>query len=512
MPMLKPSTPIDQLERIRADVDGLLHGLQEAESAWAPWTETVSPENRRSARNLAHYWSIRQHDLRDLQARLADFGLSSLGRCESHVKHTLQLVASALEAIQGGSYQPPAADDVVRVDEGAELLRRRATDLLGAPPADRSVRIMVTLPSHAATDPNFVSDLIKRGMSLARINCAHDEADDWRAMARHVRSAAKALGKPCAVAMDLAGPKLRTGPLDGGDRFRLGDGDVLRLTRDCSPAPVDGDSPRIGCTLPEVFDHIEVGHRVFFDDGKIGGAVQSVVPEAIDVRIDHPTGRNAKLKAGKGINVPDTDLPISALTDKDLDDLRTVVELADIVELSFVREPADVQRLLDELDRLDAAQLGIVLKIETRPAFEQLPQLVMTAMKRPRVGVMIARGDLAVEVGYERMAELQEEMLWLCESAHLPVIWATQVLEQLAKKGQPSRAEVSDAAMSGRSECVMLNKGPHIDEAVTALDNILSRMGAHLYKKNTLLRTLRSWDPKRDVPDAPTASIVKASA
>ena len=113
---------------------------------------------------------------------------------------------------------------------------------------------------------------------------------------------------------------------------------------------------------------------------------------------------------------------------------------------------------------------------------------------------MIARGDLAVECGYERLAELQEEILWLCEAAHLPVIWATQVLEQLAKTGNPSRAEISDAAMSERAECVMLNKGPYIDDAVTVLDNILRRMADHHYKKNALMPSLHSWHPDSTNP------------
>jgi len=107
--------------------------------------------------------------------------------------------------------------------------------------------------------------------------------------------------------------------------------------------------------------------------------------------------------------------------------------------------------------------------------------------------VMIARGDLAVECGYERLAELQEEILWLCEAAHLPVIWATEVLDQLARTGQPSRAEITDAAMSQRAECVMLNKGPHVDVAITVLDDILRRMSGHQRKKTALLRPLRSW-------------------
>jgi pyruvate kinase len=111
-------------------------------------------------------------------------------------------------------------------------------------------------------------------------------------------------------------------------------------------------------------------------------------------------------------------------------------------------------------------------------------------MRSPAAGVMIARGDLAIECGYERMAEVQEEMLWIAEAAHMPVIWATQVLENLAKMGQPSRAEITDAAMSERAECVMLNKGPYIIAAVRVLDNILRRMQAHQSKKASRLRPL----------------------
>ena len=113
--------------------------------------------------------------------------------------------------------------------------------------------------------------------------------------------------------------------------------------------------------------------------------------------------------------------------------------------------------------------MGVVLKIETAWAFQNLPPLLLTAMQRPRIGVMIARATwpwhaaTAVACGYERMAELQEEIMWLCEAAHVPVIWATQVLEHLTKFGHSSRAEISDAAMSERAECVMLNKGPSIE-------------------------------------------------
>ncbi|OBF54840.1 pyruvate kinase [Mycobacterium sp. 852002-50816_SCH5313054-b] len=599
-------------------VDGLLTRLADAELAWAEWISAVAPENRPSARNLVHYWAIRQFDLRELQTGLAMFGLSSLGRSESHVQATLSAVRSAIAAIVDGRWQPPAPA-AVPIERGAETLRRHTVELLGPEPPHRGTRIMVTLPSEAATEAGLVRGLVDRGMNIARINCAHDDPQAWRAMAHHVRDAAAGAGETCLVAMDLAGPKLRTGPLEPGPRViklrpqrntlgqvvsparawltstedpmgppqagmavitvprawltnrAAGDvlvlrdargsrrrlvlegvdtpawggfvmaarqttyletgtalrpdgggepaevgplpqteqslvlraGDLVQLTGDCSPAPVEGRHriSRIGCTLPEAFDHAQPGDAVHFDDGKIGGRVLSVDHDVLTVRIDHPAQGEARLKAGKGVNMPDTDLPISAITDRDVADLSAVVELADLVDMSFVRTPADVERLLRELDRLGGGHLGIVLKIENRRAFEHLPQLLLTAMRRPRVGVMIARGDLAVECGYDRMAELQEEILWLCEAAHLPVIWATQVLEQLAKTGLPSRAEISDAAMSERAECVMLNKGPYLNDAVTLLDDIMRRMAEHYYKKNALLRPLRSWSGAR--PERP---------
>jgi pyruvate kinase len=280
-------------------------------------------------------------------------------------------------------------------------------------------------------------------------------------------------------------------------RLLLHVGDELELTIDCAPVPVEQGRLRIGCTLPEAVECAEVGQPVHFDDGKISGQVVARQAVHLRVRITHAGRTGSRLAGGRGINLPETKLPVSALSAKDLADLPVVLELADVVELSFVREPANVERLFAELDRLDAGGPGVVLKIETRQAFERLPQLLLTAMRRPRVGVMIARGDLAVECGYERLAELQEEILWLCEAAHLPVIWATQVLEQLAKHGVPSRAEISDVAMSERAECVMLNKGPYIEDAVTALDNVLHRMFKHHYKKNALLRELHSWSPDR---------------
>ncbi|RFP64989.1 pyruvate kinase [Hymenobacter lapidiphilus] len=283
--------------------------------------------------------------------------------------------------------------------------------------------------------------------------------------------------------------------------------DQLQLTRQ----PLDGQRNEpapphsapgpavIGCTLPEVFDSVKPGERIWFDDGKIGGVVERVDEQAVQVRIVQARAEGDKLRNDKGINLPDSQLSIPALTETDLQHLVFIAQHADAVQLSFVNSPADITLLRQHLHRLTDRVLPIVLKIETRRAFEQLPALLLRAMQAESCGVMIARGDLAVECGFERLAEVQEEILWLCEAAHVPVIWATQVLESLASGGMPARAEITDAAMGSRAECVMLNKGPRIVTAVQTLTGILGRMEAHQSKKNTLLRSLhvaRLWSPE----------------
>jgi pyruvate kinase len=276
-------------------------------------------------------------------------------------------------------------------------------------------------------------------------------------------------------------------------RLHIGDELVLTRTPD-EPEAAATAGLRVSCTMPEVFDHARVGHRVWFDDGKIGAVVSGRCADELRLQITDARPGGARLRGAKGINLPDTDLPIPALTAQDERDLATAVELADIIDVSFVRSVADVELVQERMASLGAEQTGLVLKIETVAGFERLPEVLMAAMRSECLGVMIARGDLAVEAGYERMAEVQEEILWLCEAAHVPVIWATQVLDQLARTGRPSRAEVTDAALAARAECIMLNKGPHIVAAIATLLDINRRMRDHQHKKQSLLRRLRAWD------------------
>jgi pyruvate kinase len=291
----------------------------------------------------------------------------------------------------------------------------------------------------------------------------------------------------------------RIGPLPARNKaIVLRMGDSLLLVGGCGPGAtgpqISGDhiapTAVIGCTAPDILRDLRPGERILLDDGRIAGMIRTVHENAIEVNIMRALPEGSKLRGDRGINLPDSTLRLPSLTPKDLKDLAFVARHADMVNLSWVRHAADIEALQSELIRLDGTHLGIVLKIETQQGFDRFPDLLLAAMKSPNVGVMLARGDLAAEVGYERLAEVQEELLWMCEAAHVPLIWATQVLESLAKDGLPSRAEITDAAMGVRAECVMLNKGRYAEEAIRALDDILRRMQRHQSKKRSMLRKL----------------------
>lgn len=501
-------------------------------------------------------------------------------------------------------------DDTGDLNPANPVADRHKTAILGERPQGRDVSIMVTMPSEAADNKSLVAEMLDAGMNVARINCAHDDEQAWAAMIRNIRQASQISDKPCMIAMDLAGPKIRTGELCPGPRvihfrprrdplgriiaprrirlipedviwqgtkaavvpvprdcieyahigdeirfkdtrgkkrrlsvvdkddkglvvelykgayiatgtklrlcrreegeklsYRVGElpmieqplllrpGDTLILHRDAIPgAPAveddEGeiiDPAHISCRQPEAFEFVSAGDRTSLNDGKISGVVQAIQDEHLEIEITKAKPTGSRLRADRGINFPDSDIRLPGLTVADKNDLKFIVRHADAVSLSFVRRPTDVVALQEELDRQGAGDIGLIVKIETKKGFKNLPEILLTAMRRYPIAVMIARGDLAIECGWERLAELQEEILWYCEAAEVPVIWATQVLEHKAKKGLASRAEVSDAAMSQRADCVMLNKGPHILAAIRMLDDILRRMQARQFKKSAQL-------------------------
>jgi len=593
----------NRLERLRSNLLELERAVD---------LEPFGPQ-RDSARNLLHYLAFRRFDLRREQTRLAHWGLSSLGRSESHVLYNLDAVLNGLDRLRGRAPTHRPSPAVPDPERGRRILASNARKLLGPTRPGRAARIMVTMPAEAATDYGLVRELVEGGMDCARINCAHETPREWARMVAHLRRAERATGRHCRIEMDLGGPKIRTGAIrpgpavikirpkrdaigrvtapgsvwlapsgessdttaevpaltvprswllrrridetielrdarrarrvlrlvertgsryraetgktcyitsgtrlvatfENGDedgttvgpvprleqRIRLHVGDPIIVTARADPgeeAQLDSDGrirrpAHIACTSPETLGFVRAGEPVWFDDGRIGGVVHSAHSDRLSVEVTHAPAAGAWLGADKGINFPDTTVDLPTLGPNDLENLRFIVRHADLVGFSFVHRPGDIAALRHELVKLGRPHMGVILKIETRTAFEELPGILLAAVRQPPMGVMIARGDLAVEVGYERLAEVQEEILWLCEAAHLPAIWATQVLEGLTKTGLPTRAEVTDAAMGVRAECVMLNKGLHVVVAVRALDSILRRMQSHQAKKTAMLRHL----------------------
>jgi pyruvate kinase len=248
--------------------------------------------------------------------------------------------------------------------------------------------------------------------------------------------------------------------------------------------------PVLAFSEPSILGQVRSGERVILDDGRLTAVVESVRPEGLLCRVQRVVKSPLKLHSGKGIAFPDTELAFGEFSAQDEAALEFALEHADGVAISFVSSPQDVAMVGSRVKRSGRSGFGMILKLETRAAMRNLPAILFEALKYDPVGLMIARGDLAVELSFERLAEMQEELLWFGEACHLPVIWATEVLASVAHRGLPTRAEVTDAAMSMRAECVLLNRGPFIAEATRMLADIIEKMETHQYKKRSLYRKL----------------------
>lgn len=447
-----------------------------------------------SALNLAYYIALRRIDLRIIQSRLPLLGLSSLGRCESRVLQNLDAIISTLSILVKSPpvQNAPSAKEFLRGDNN---LRKESITVLGPLPKNRRVRIMATLPKEAAENFSLVKTLLLEGVNLFRINCAHGDREEWQATVKNIRRAEKDLHQSCRIFMDLAGPKLRTEEVFNSSDVRVMKGDHIFLAKSKAGAE-QFSGVAFSCTFKKIFKVLKKGNEVWIDDGSLGCIVKELLPHGALLQVEHAPLDGKKIKPAKGLNFPGLDLQTKALTEKDIDDLDFVLKVADTIGYSFVQSAEDIQFLQKEIaKRLKPGQSAppIVAKIETQKAVQQLPEIIIQAAGYGPFGVMIARGDLAVEIGYLRLAEIQEEILWLCEAAHTPVIWATQVLEKLTKEGLHSRAEMTDAVMGERAECVMLNKGNFLSVAVKMLSNILIQMEKHQTKKTPQLRALKSW-------------------
>ena len=599
----------DKLQEIVTDLNSIIEAVYEFEDKYDSQLKSVHPNYAYSAKNLVHYLAMRSFNINVLQQKLEDVGLPIALETQDNILYSLLNLRTILYSLLNYQLQ----------DEEKELLNNMAVQkireenskaLFGSIKNERKTAILVTQPTAAATNTDFIESLLIQGMDCVRINCAHDDEFIWQQMIENVRLH----DQDCKVMMDLGGPKIRTGKMKPGPKvihikprknaigqvtepariwlapyaimppkgkeadvvipvnkkwlrktkkgsyiiFRdsrgrkciinidkkegkgrwascsdsafitpdtflnvflekkskkeihtiqemlpldevifLFEGDFLRLDKKAipgEPAVYDEDGhlkemAHISCTLPEIFDHVKPKEQVYFNDGKIEGIVKENHPDHLIIEITYAKKKGGKLKADKGINLPNSVLGVKGLTKKDKIDLKFVARHADVVNFSFVNNKEDVEELLHELKKLKA-NIGIILKIETKEGYKNLPGILLKAMENYPVGLMIARGDLAIESGWKNFATIQEEILQLCTAAHIPGVWATQVLENLAKKGIPTRAEITDIAMAQRADCVMLNKGPYIEKAVRMLDKVIRKMQRIQKGRVTLLPRL----------------------
>lgn len=472
------------IQSVRGELASLLLQMEEAQLALAECILQTHPQKQQSAANLIDYLVFRSQNLQELQEALHAYGFSSLASSESHIRTQLCNVMALMDAV-------PEKLNAHHYAQAHQQLVQNTRQLFGTNVPESVPYLMVTLDGKLATDFAYVADLVAHGMNIARINCAHDNEKTWMLMVEHVRRAAVELDMPCKVYMDLAGPKIRTrllGKAADDRRMELEEGALIwLLEEEITPRKKEKS---LQCTLHGVVGMLQKGQRVLFDDGMFAAVVTSLEAGRASLTVTRVSGKKPYLKAEKGMNFPDTTFNIDALTPYDRQCLPWVAAHADMLGFSFVNKAADIAQLQKALTDLGKPHFPIIAKIETNEAVKQLASIVLQGMQKEHFGVMIARGDLAVEIGFERLSEIQEEILWICEAAHVPVIWATQVLESLNKQGIATRSEVTDAARAAFAECVMINKGKYTREVLISLVDILARSRQHNHKQRHIFREL----------------------
>ena len=326
---------------------------------------------------------------------------------------------------------------------------------------DRRVKILATL-GPASSDPAVIEKLFRAGADVFRINMSHTGHDRLATMVADIRAIEARMGRPIGILADLQGPKLRLGSFAGGPVDVPGG---ATFTLDADPTP--GDATRVHLPHPEILAAVEPGHHLLIDDGKVKLRCTDKRGATAIVCTVEVAGR---LSDRKGVSLPDTDLPIGALTEKDRADLDAALQQnVDWIALSFVQRPDD----LAEVRKIAKGRAGIMAKIEKPQAIERLGEIIELAD-----AIMVARGDLGVEMPLEQVPALQKRISRVCRKHGKPVVVATQMLESMINAPVPTRAEVSDVAIAvyEGSDAIMLSAesaaGKYPVEAVTMMNAI----------------------------------------
>jgi pyruvate kinase len=358
-------------------------------------------------------------------------------------------------------------------------------------------KIIATL-GPATADPQRLAAVLEAGVDVCRLNFSHGSREDHERSLRAIREWAARHDQPIAVLGDLCGPKIRLNQVTG-EAFTLHPGDTVRFVRGDDDCTTD----RLTVSYARFVDEVEVGQRVYIDDGLIRLLV--VARDADAVTCTCTTG--GRVSSRKGVNLPDTTVSTPALTDKDCRDLDwALARDLDYVALSFVRQPEDLARL-QGLIATHKSDIGVIVKIEKAEALEHLDDFIARAD-----GVMVARGDLGVEIDVWRVPLIQKDITARCRAAGKPVIVATQMLQSMIASPMPTRAEVSDVANAilDAADAIMLSgetaTGKYPDVAVTMMDRVANTTETYQRERRAARLVVRPAGPS-----GPTSAIASAA-
>lgn len=487
------------LANLRAEVQSLIAEVgEEAGQLVEQWFPRIRRADfQPGARRLAIHLALRRRDLRALEQEFARYGLSLPTEGWARAPETLAAISALLARASGLSpdeaFPAPGELNAARLRLGAQ-----ACSVLGPVLPGRRARLIVTLPASVAGDEAFATKLLRLGVEAIRLDLGRDDEGVWRIQVETFRRVAAALDLPLRVLAELSGPRLATVRFDEtGERRRYAEGDSFWFAR--APSDLPRGEHGIGCSQPQLIGQLRFGDSVWLDQGELGARVVERVHGAVRLEVIQAPAEGKRLKAGRSLHFPDTELAISALGDEDRAALPFAAAHADILAGGRVQGSEDVAALLAALDELPSGgeRLALAIRIATRSAVRKLPEILVAAAGRRPCAVMLSRTELAVETGPERLAEVQAEVLALCEAACVPVIWSAPELDRLTRREPPSRSDLADAAAAVRTDAVLLDRGPKLLQAVDRLAEVLARKPGEL-RRSARLDALASWQASFD--------------
>ncbi|WP_226036442.1 pyruvate kinase [Aquibacillus saliphilus] len=363
----------------------------------------------------------------------------------------------------------------------------------------RRTKIVCTI-GPASETVEKLEKLIEAGMNVARLNFSHGDFDEHGQRIKNIREASKRTGKTVAILLDTKGPEIRTGTLKGG-QAQLTKGNIVHVSMN----EIEGSAERISVTYPQLIEDVHVGSKLLLDDGLIELEVLEILEDKNELKTK--ALNSGLLKNKKGVNVPNVSVKLPGITDKDASDIKFGIEQGvDFIAASFVRRSSDVLDIRGLLEENNATHIHVIPKIENREGVDNLDSILQVSD-----GLMVARGDLGVEIPPEDVPLVQKDMIRKCNTAGKPVITATQMLDSMQRNPRPTRAEASDVANAifDGSDAIMLSgetaAGDYPVEAVQTMSNIATKAETALDHKAIL--DLRSKSSDITITDAISQSV-----